>query len=113
MHNRRPDTMKTETLAKPGTNKTMNIIAQELAFKYMQANGYKVLLRNYECALGEIHIIAKKDNCLIFAHVVLDKESQEVIKEAKRTSAYYVKRYGITNICSRFDVVSVHIIPDK
>ena len=108
--------MTNTTAIKRDKSKTMNIIAQELACKYMQANGYKILFRNYECALGKIHLITKKDGYLIFAQVVLDsnKKRQELIKEGKRTSAYYVKRYGITNILrSRFDVVSVRIVPDK
>jgi len=80
------------------------ILAEELAFHELRRQGYKVLLRNYECALGEIDLVAKEGGALVFISVN-PKEKEAV----KKVAAYYVKRYGIADVALRFDSVKVVI----
>ena len=40
-----------------------------LALKYLTNKGYKIIKRNYRCKLGEIDLIAKKDDRIIFIEV--------------------------------------------
>ena len=42
---------------------------EELAKRYFELSGYKILNRNYRCRLGEIDIIAEKDGVLSFIEV--------------------------------------------
>lgn len=77
-------------------------IDQELAFHYLARNGYKILLRNYECPLGEIDLIAKENGGLVFVSVN-KRTTPKVVKIAK----YYLHRYGI-NVSIRFDSVQVN-----
>jgi len=42
---------------------------EEVAFLYLQKNGYKILDRNYENRFGEIDIIAKKGKTVVFVEV--------------------------------------------
>lgn len=42
---------------------------EELASRYLELSGYKILSRNYRCRLGEIDIIAEKDGVLTFIEV--------------------------------------------
>lgn len=51
--------------------------------------GHKVLLKNYECPLGEVDFITKKDSQLWFIGVDRDEERM------KKAGKYYIKRYGI------------------
>ena len=92
---------------------------EELAFHHLGRSGYKVLLRNYECALGEIDIIAKHQGVLVFIEVKtrstteMGCPAEAVTREKRRQivkcAQYYLKRYGICDAACRFDVVSVLI----
>lgn len=98
---------------------TLGVIGEELAFHFLAARGYKILLRNYECAIGEIDLIAKQAGALVFVEVktrstcklgspaesVTPAKRQQIIK----TASYYLKRYGIKDVPCRFDVVAVLI----
>ena len=99
------------------SSQTLGTIGEELAFHYLAAHGYKVLLRNYECVIGEIDLIAKHEGVLVFVEVKTRSSCEmgspaESVTQAKRhqivkTASYYLKRYGIKDAPCRFDVVSV------
>ncbi len=99
------------------TSQTVGIIGEELAFQFLVRKGYKVLLRNYSCPLGEIDLIAKESGALVFIEVKtrrsdamgLPSESVTFRKRGQiaRTAEYYMKRYGIKDCPCRFDVVSI------
>jgi putative endonuclease len=102
-------------------SQALGIIGEELAGHFLVANGYKLLLKNYECFCGEIDIIAKDQGVLAFIEVKtrssLDKgvpaeavtfhKRKQIIKSAQ----FYLKRYGIKEPVCRFDVVSVMMLP--
>lgn len=81
---------------------TQEIVAQELAFNYLVKSGYKVLLKNYECPLGEIDLIAREGSTLVFIAV-----NRPLSDTFKKSAQYYIKRYGITTVPTRFDKVKV------
>ena len=43
--------------------------AEDQAVKYLKNKGYKILARNFACKAGEIDIIARKKNDLVFVEV--------------------------------------------
>jgi len=61
----------------------------ESVFATLQLLGYKVLLKSYECNIGGVDFVVKKNGKLFFIGV--DKPRLEV----QLVSTYYMKRYGI------------------
>ena len=104
-------------------SQTLGIVGEELASHFLSQNGYKILIRNYECALGEIDLIAKESGYLVFIEVKtrrslamgLPAESVTFQKrhQITKVAEYYLKRYGIKNVSCRFDVVSVFMPMEK
>ena len=101
----------------------LGVLGEELAFHELKRRGYKVLLRNYECALGEIDLIAKEKGFLVFVEVKTRSSDQmgspaEAITPDKRrqivrVAKYYLKRYGVYDVACRFDVAAVSIPPGQ
>ena len=87
--------------------------AQDLAFGHLSTIGCKLLLRSYECALGEIHMIGKHEGNLVFIEVCVEDEkiSNERGLELVKAARYYMKRYGIKDVPWR--LVKVSVWPDK
>ncbi|MGH7198889.1 MAG: YraN family protein [Candidatus Omnitrophota bacterium] len=104
------------------TSQTTGAVGEALACQYLRARGYKILLMNYECPLGEIDLIAKEKGALVFIEVKTRQsgamgapaESVTFHKRGQivKTAHYYLKRYGIRDVSCRFDVVSVLLLPD-
>lgn len=104
-----------------GLAQTLGVVGEELAFHYLVSKGYKVLLRNYVCVLGEVDLIAKEGGALVFievktrssdalgspAEAVTLRKRHQIVKSA----SHYLKRYGIRERACRFDVVSVLLPP--
>ncbi|MBI2095066.1 MAG: YraN family protein [Candidatus Omnitrophica bacterium] len=101
----------------PTDSQTLGALGEELAFHFLLRNGYKVLLKNYECPLGEIDLIAKHEGAVVFIEVKTRRSRSmgppaESVTFHKRhqivkTAQYYLKRYGIQEVACRFDVVSI------
>ena len=104
-------------------SQTLGVIGEELAYHFLSAKGYKILLKNYECALGEIDLVAKEKGVLVFIEVKtrrseafgspLDSITRQKRHQIVKTAQYYLKRYGIKNVACRFDVVSILILRDQ
>lgn len=105
------------------TSQALGIVGEELASHFLSRHGYKILIKNYECGLGEIDLIAKESGCLVFIEVKtrsslamgLPAESVTFHKRHQivKTAEYYVKRYGIKDVPCRFDVVSVLMLANN
>ena len=50
-------------------NRKFGIVGEKIAQKYLIDKKYRILQKNYYTKKGEIDIIAKKDNCIIFVEV--------------------------------------------
>lgn len=88
------------------------------AIEFLKNNGYRIIDRNFYCKQGEIDIIAKNDNYLVFIEVkyrkdmdkghpveAIDyKKKNRIIKSAK----YYMYKNNIIDGQGiRFDVVAI------
>lgn len=91
---------------------------EDKAEEYLRQLGFEVLERNFRCKTGEIDIIAKEENYLVFVEVKyrrddrlgLPQEAVDVRKQQKicRTSDYYrMKKKLGEETPVRFDVVWV------
>lgn len=90
---------------------------EELAAKYLQKSGYKILELNYRGRLGEIDLVAEDGDCLIFVEVktrsslafghpfesINSRKQRQMIRVARE----YLAEHGAEERVCRFDAVSV------
>ena len=50
-------------------NKSIGNFGEDEAVKYLMKHSYKIITRNFSCKLGEIDIIAKDKDVLVFIEV--------------------------------------------
>ena len=89
---------------------------ENVAARYLRNLGYKIIVRNFRCELGEIDIVAKDDKTLVFVEVKTraydDPTPEEQVNNTKqhqitKAAKFYLSRYGIPQPPARFDVVAV------
>jgi len=92
-------------------------IAENIACKYIEDKNYLILERNYRTRRGEIDIIAKNNNYIVFIEVKYRKDTENgypresVTKlkqnKIKKTAVNYIVRNNIINANFRFDVIEI------
>lgn len=91
---------------------------EQEAADYLINVGFEILEMNFRCKLGEIDIIAKKNDYIHFIEVKYRKSSRygypvEAVDYRKRrkickTAMYYICKNGLSdNQCASFDVLSI------
>lgn len=98
-------------------------IGEEVAASYLDKNGYIVICKNFRCMQGEIDIIAKDKEEIVFVEVktrtstdygeareAVGKEKQKHIYKA---AEYYLYKYKIDESFTRIDVIEVYIFNRK
>lgn len=91
---------------------------EDLALKKVESLGYKCIARNYRCSLGELDLIARDGETLVFIEIKTRKgRSLDYAKEAvharkqrqmSKVALAYMKRTGCEEARARFDVVVIH-----
>jgi putative endonuclease len=92
-------------------------LGEELAGQELIRQGYQILERNFRCSLGEIDIVAKHRDCLVFVEVKT-RFSEEYgppemsvtpskIKSIARAGDYYQLLHSDSPQSLRIDVVAV------
>lgn len=92
-------------------------IGEDIAAKYLQKQGYKILQRNYFCHFGEIDIVAQDGAYIVFVEVkartsyafgapreAVDWRKQQTIVQCAKLWLTANGKYGAP---VRFDVVEV------
>ena len=99
-------------------NKRIGNIGERLAKVYLLINGYQILKCNYRIKIGEIDIIAKKNNIIHFVEVKTRTnkriEARESIGKLKcshiwRVAKYYIYINKIYNIGCQIDAIEVYL----
>lgn len=91
---------------------------EKLAAEYLETQGYQILQMNYRCRMGEIDIIAKEADYLVFIEVKYRSDKscgmpQEAVGPKKqgiisKVADYYRLTHGCTEATPcRFDVVAI------
>jgi putative endonuclease len=90
---------------------------EDLAAAFLMERGYRILERNWRCPVGEIDIIARDGNELVFVEVKsrtsdlygTPETSVNARKQKKVASAalYYINEKSHHHRNARFDVVAV------
>lgn len=95
---------------------------EKIAKNYLLQGGFQILEENFNCRLGEIDVIATKDNRLYFIEVKgrlntdygYPRESVNRQKQKRIISAakYYLMLRGADDLFCQFDVIEI-IIDNK
>ena len=92
---------------------------EDLAVKYLETHGYRILERNYTTSIGEVDIFAT-DNKTLVAVEVKSRLSLEYgtpaeavgvakIKKISQVTAQYIKQFRLFGVNVRFDVIEVYL----
>jgi putative endonuclease len=93
--------------------------AEDLAAKFLRRQGLTPVARNFRCRLGEIDLIMRNLDCLVFVEVRYRSSNRfsragptvDLYKQRKliRTAALFLsKREQFANDTVRFDVVAIN-----
>lgn len=96
--------------------------AEDFVKEYLEQNGYNVINMNYYSRYGEIDLIAKDNEYIIFVEVKARKKNtmvkaQEAVTKSKqkkiiKTSLIYLMENQV-DLQTRFDVVEVEFIGER
>jgi len=110
-------------MALPAEKKEIGQRGEEMAVSFLKGLNYQILERNYRCKLGEVDIIARDNDTLVFIEVRTRSSldfglPQESINRRKRhqiskVALEFMLRKKMKNIPARFDVVAISLEPGK
>lgn len=100
-----------------GDRTELGLAGENAAARFLKAHGYKILVRRFECAYGEIDLVCRDGETLVFVEVK-SRESDEhtrpsdSIGSAKqlhisRSALDYLRKLQNPDIPARFDVVEI------
>jgi TIGR00252 family protein len=98
-------------------NRNIGHWGEDYAADYIEGLGYVILCRNFRCKCGEIDIIAKEKNYIIFIEVKTRYSTRfgipvEAVTPSKqfkicKTAQYYIMKYNPSTYFYRFDIIEV------
>jgi putative endonuclease len=90
---------------------------EEIACEYLVLQGLQILERNFRLHRGEIDIVAREGEYLVFCEVKCrqsdacgmpeDALTAEKVRQVRMVAEGYLARRGIRNQACRFDVVAI------
>ena len=95
-------------------------IGEDIATKYLEQIGYEIIQRNFECKIGEIDIIAKDKNEIVFVEVKTRKNNtfgtpfEAITKTKYENIKKGALKYISENPCRnyRIDVIGITLQPE-
>ena len=98
-------------------------LGEEWALEKIEALGYECIARNYRCPLGEVDLIARDGDTLVFLEIKTRRGkslgyAKEAINDRKRrqlskVALAYMKSNNCSDVKSRFDVVAINLIENR
>lgn len=92
---------------------------EDLAVKYLETHGYRILDRNYTTDIGEVDIFATDEKTLIAVEVKsrlsleygtpAEAVGYNKIKKISQVTSQYIKQFRLYDVPVRFDVVEVYL----
>jgi len=89
---------------------------ENVAAHFLRKNGFKIIVRNFRCEVGEIDIIAREGKTLVFVEVKTrayddpqpeDQVNLDKQRQLTNVAKLYLGRYGFPQPAARFDVVAI------
>lgn len=107
----------------PKDKKAFGDWGEEIAVKYLEKKGFAIMHRNFRAERGEIDIIAREKDCIVFVEVKTGNSDkfgppEERISISKRRQLYkianaYIQNNPTPDVDYRFDAVIVDGTPYK
>jgi len=102
-----------------GARQALGKEGEAAARAYLARQGVQVIAQNYSCAAGEVDLIGRQGQVLVFAEVktrasgafgppqlaVHRKKQQQIVRAAQ----WFLAERGFTEVACRFDVVAVTV----
>lgn len=98
-------------------NREIGCRYEKAAAFYLEQSGYEILEYNYRCKIGEIDLIAKDGEYLVFCEVKYrrseDKKNPlEAVNKKKqktivRCAQWYLTEHNLWDVPCRFDVIGI------
>lgn len=92
---------------------------EDLAVRKVKKLGYRCIARNYRCPLGEVDLIARDGDTLVFVEIKTRRGrslayAKEAVNQRKRrqlskVALAYMKSNGLEDARARFDVVVINV----
>ena len=97
--------------------RTTGAAYEKIAAAHLISLGYEILEQNYRCKIGEIDIIAKDGEYLVFVEVKyrssmrkgapLEAVSLQKQRTISKCAMYYLMKKGLVDVPVRFDVIGI------
>lgn len=101
------------------TRQRIGKLGEKLAEKFLVSRGFRVLNRNFPTPFGEIDLIAKQNEYIVFLEVktriserfgpplssITGIKQKHILKNCR----YYLKRYGLYEKPCRIDVIGISL----
>jgi putative endonuclease len=109
--------LKSAVAGAGGAAKDLGQGGEEVAARYLKSLGFRIVAVRYRTPLGEIDLIARDGDCLVFVEVKTRRSTDagapfEAVGPAKqaqltRLALAYLRQKGLLDRPARFDVVSI------
>lgn len=90
---------------------------EEMALRFLKKNGYRIIETNYLCKLGEMDVIAKERDTLVFVEVKTRTSMQFgppqcavtpfKQRQMSKVALNFLKQKKLEDVKARFDVVAI------
>lgn len=102
--------------------RTVGYKAEERAAEFLEGKGYQILTKNFTIRGGEIDLVARDGNILVFIEVkmrsntsfgsALESITPWKIQSLQKTALFYIRRIEWGDRPYRFDLVTMDKNPD-
>lgn len=90
---------------------------EQMAEQFLCARGYEIIVRNYRCTYGEVDLVARDRDTLVFVEVrtqsgssfggPLESVTRRKQRQIAKAALHYVVRHRVENQALRFDVIGI------
>jgi putative endonuclease len=105
-------------IARALLNRLLGERGERLASRHLKRQGMRIVVRGYRTERGEIDLIARDGDTLVFVEVKARRNgvpAEAVTSEKQRrltnVALQFMRKYGVLDVRSRFDVVAI-VWPD-
>jgi putative endonuclease len=96
---------------------------EDLALRFLKKRGYRIIEQNYVCKMGEMDIIAKEKDTLVFIEVKTRTSmdfgppqlavTQFKQRQMSKVALCFLKEKNLEDVKARFDVVAILLTPKR
>ena len=94
---------------------------EDLAAGYLESAGYRIVERNYRCPFGEMDLVARDGETIVFVEVKSrrsdrfgppqDSVGPKKQKKMSQIALHYLEQKQLHSCEARFDVIAVSLLP--